>query len=328
MTRVYFGTNRKPDDPQNPTDFTGEFSHDGLANLRFGEADVQGNQVTSINIFNENLTPAAGQPVLGSRHLFEGLRNRIRDSKSDVLVFIHGFNVSFHEALIDGAQMVEQYRIHDDPPAVVVFSWPSNGRLLHYENDRHDAQASGKAVARGLEKVLSFVREQDAQNACDRSVHFIAHSMGVYVLRWALQEMQLEFPRTLPRIFGQMFLVAADEDEDAFESDQKLLRLPELAEQVSIYFNRGDAALTTSDILKWNPDRLGSDGPRDPRSVHAKITMIDCSYVVGGAVEHSYYRDTPKVVHDINQTLSGMAADAGERERDYVLHRNHFRLRT
>ena len=45
MVDVFFATNRRPDDPDHPTDFGGGFSHDGLTNLRFGIAKVTGQKL-------------------------------------------------------------------------------------------------------------------------------------------------------------------------------------------------------------------------------------------------------------------------------------------
>jgi esterase/lipase superfamily enzyme len=323
MTTVYFGTNRKPNRKSHPTDFGGEFSDDGLANLRFGEADVDAEgKVGSIEVYRE--TPSGSE--LGSTRLFNDLLQKMRGTDSDVLIFLHGFNVSFHEALSSAARIVNTFRVADEEElAVVVFSWPSNGEVTHYVSDRHDAQASGLAVARGLTKVIQFLHELDRETACDRKIHLLAHSMGNYVLRWALQELQNLTPRSLPRLLDEVVLAAADEDDDAFETETKLARLPELARRINVYFNRGDRALAGS-TAKGNPDRLGTDGPRDPRSVHAKAVLIDCSDVVQGGLEHSYYVDSLDVANDIRHVLSGVSPDNRELNRQYVPHQNHFRI--
>ena len=69
--------------------------------------------------------------------------------------------------------------------------------------------------------------------------------------------------------------------------------LPRLAKRVNVYFNNRDMAMAVSDKTKGNPDRLGDDGPRIPRGVPGKVSLIDCTDVVDGLVEHSYFLDTP-----------------------------------
>ena len=51
MVKVYFGTNRKPNRKSAPDDFGREFSEDGLANLRFGMAEVTGENLDNYEIF-------------------------------------------------------------------------------------------------------------------------------------------------------------------------------------------------------------------------------------------------------------------------------------
>src|SRR3546814_12094352 len=98
--------------------------------------------------------------------------------------------------------------------------------------------------------------------------------MGAYTLRNAVQAMISERgDRAMPRVFKNIFLMAPDEDNDAFEHADKLARLPELAESVSVYFARNDLALSISDKTKGHPDRLGSTGPRN-------ITNLDRKRVV------------------------------------------------
>ena len=55
----------------------------------------------------------------------------------------------------------------------------------------------------------------------------MAHSMGNYVLRHGIQEARRH--SGLPRLFDQVFLMAADEDDDAFGKEHKLRPLPRLA---------------------------------------------------------------------------------------------------
>jgi esterase/lipase superfamily enzyme len=119
--------------------------------------------------------------------------------------------------------------------------------------------------------------------------------------------------------------MAADEDDDAFEHDYKLKPLPRLAKRVNVYFNNNDRAMAVSDKTKGNPDRLGDDGPRVPRGIPGKVTLIDCTSVVEGLVEHSYYLDTPTVVADMRKALVGTPSDQYP-GREYVQETNRYRL--
>ncbi len=145
-------------------------------------------------------------------------------------------------------------------PDICLFSWPSDGALLFsdpraanaiaYKNDRQDAAASGAAFARGFLKVADFINQTEAR--CQQRLHLTAHSMGNYVLRHALQELRRQVSNQLPRLFDQVLMMAADEDDDAFDLDYKLFSLPRITRRTSVYFNRNDLALWASDKLKGN----------------------------------------------------------------------------
>ena len=196
---------------------------------------------------------------------------------------------------------------------------------IAYANDRQDAAASGPAFARGLLKLADFLRGVTPEQACHQRCHLVAHSMGNYVLRHTVQEYIAQSKGRPARLFDQVFLMAADEDDDAFEHDYKLKPLPRLAKRANVYFNNGDLAMAASDKTKGNPDRLGNDGPRVPRAVPGKVSLIDCTPVVEGIVEHSYFLDTPEVVADMQKVLAGTPSDQIS-GRQYVQEANRYRL--
>jgi esterase/lipase superfamily enzyme len=285
----------------------------------------------TISAYREQIDPAVAdvhQPtaVFGSQALFADLKTHM-DGGADVLIFIHGFNVAWNEAV--GSALALQSMLNqqgDQPVVVVLFSWPSDGKALpftSYRSDRTDAKASGYAVGRALLKFRDFLdglRTQVATGAaqpCNQDVHLLCHSMGNYVLQNALQRVAEFCPGTLPRMLTHVFQCAADVDDDALEPAEPLGRLDELSTWIHVYTNREDNALRISDFTKGNPDRLGSAGPAHPQLVHTKVLQIDCTPIVGGFIEHSYYL-CGKVNRDIAQTIAGMARDALKRARKPV----------
>ena len=334
MTEIFFGTNRNGLPAGKPKGFGKHFSTAGLTNLRFGKATVN-DKAIDVKTYTEKLKRAGriqrtddAKSQFGSMELFEELRSRMSREKTDTILFIHGYNVTFREAIENSVKIGTNHQGANGNKGVnvVCFSWPSDGSLLPwiaYSNDRQDAAASGPAFARGLLKMVNFFRNMSPEEACDQKLHLMAHSMGNYVLRHALQEVRRQNGGTIPRIFDQIFLFAPDEDDDAFEYEHKLKLLPRLGRHVSVYFNRGDAAMAISDVTKGNPDRLGDDGPRAPFQVPGKVSQIDCSHVVDGAVEHSYFVDERKVIDDIAQVMDG-ADPKHVSNREYLDDRNRF----
>ena len=340
MISVYFGTNRRPNRKQAPDDFGCGFSDDGLANLRFGSARITGDD---LDIYDLDIAPERlridrerkikGGPgsVLGSNSVFQHVRQEMVDEACDTVVFVHGYSVSFREALTSAAQLKRNISEGQNPLPVnvVLFSWPSDGSMMPYiayANDRQDAAASGPAFARGLLKLADFLRGATPEESCNQRIHLVAHSMGNYVLRHTVQQYIAQSQGRPARLFDQVLLMAADEDDDAFEHDYKLRPLPRLAKRVNVYFNNNDRAMAVSDKTKGNPDRLGDDGPRLPRGVPGKISLIDCTPVVEGIVEHSYFLDSPMVVADMKRVLAGTASDLID-GRQYVQETNCYRLK-
>lgn len=332
--KIFFATNRRPRPRSQPTGYGKDFNTDGISSLRFGSATVEGRRL-KVETAPERLVPDARgraldsrRSLLGSARVFDELRRRMRADCRDTLVFVHGYNVSFRDALKDAVRLGRRLEAAGRPMNVFLFSWPSDGSMapfLAYANDRRDAAASGAALARGLLKVWDFLAALREEELCEQRMHLMCHSMGNYVLRHAVQEFFGQASRRPIRIFDQVLMMAPDEDDDAFEHDYKLRLLPKLARRVNIYFNRNDRAMAVSDLTKANPERLGDDGPRHPFQIPAKVTQIDCTDVVEGVVEHSYYRDCPQVVADIVAVLGGVEPELIP-GRQFVEDRNRYRL--
>lgn len=187
---------------------------------------------------------------------------------------------------------------------------------LSYYDDRDDAKGSGRAMARALARLLDWFGEikqegeRTGRQFCQQHLHLVAHSMGNYALRHAVQALKRDFGRPLPRIFENVFLMASDEDDDTFEKDHKLGILPELARAVHVYFSTDDVPLDEiADITKGLPDRLGTQGPRHKDGLHRKINLVDCTSVDYTALSHAwhqYYRGRQEVIEDVRQVLAGI----------------------
>ena len=313
MQKIYFATNRNPNNKSKPTGFGRSFNADGMACLRFGSALKQGSKITISTAAEKLQANPAGiaedQSVCryGSQKTFSTLQKSMRDDHRDTLIFVHGFNNSFRDSLRSGFQLAAKFPQMN----ILVFSWPSDGSMapwLGYASDRHDAAGSGPALARGLLKFTDHLCSFNQAADCGQRTHLMAHSMGAYVLRYALQYYRGQSPRLL-QILDQIVLIAADEDSNAFEHQHKLKALPQLGSKVSVYFNRQDQAMAISDLTKGNPERLGKEGLELAFNVPAKVCQIDCSRVIDGLTEHDYYRENKTVIADLEAVFSGKDND-------------------
>ena len=339
MNRIelFYATNRKHegDSRWKPTGYGRKFSDDGMENLRFGRAYIPYDKAEVQKHLGKQVGPATGdgeglanyltaqakkatvlayrekidatvadtkQPgaVFGSQAMFADLHTAMRDG-ADALVYIHGFNVSWHEAVGSAAALQVHLNAIKSAAAdarslrVILFTWPSDGLALpfvSYKSDRTEAQGSGMAVGRAFLKLRDFLTtiRRDTSQICHGKIHLLCHSMGNFVLQSALERLRAFTPgTTLPRIFERIFLCAADVDDSVLELGSVMGDLHELGKGVSVYFNRGDVAMYVSDYTKGNPERLGTNGMARPSAVHMKVEQVDCTPVASGLVEHSYY---------------------------------------
>jgi esterase/lipase superfamily enzyme len=342
--RIRIATNRDP--RGRPVESFGKhFNREHPQELRFGEvrldtgstrlprggSDLAGKLTERVEkgkarleLYDENLRKKS--PLLGSQRLFADMKASMGRGR-DTLVYLHGYNVSFAEAV--GSALALQHRLAQKrtPMDVVLFTWPSDGSMLPfraYSSDRDDAAASGLAFSRAFQKLHGFLATLERNDYCGSSIHLLCHSMGNFVLENTIWHLRMNSQGKLPRIFSQVILASADVDDDALERESKLARLPEIARRISVYYNTGDEALRISDLTKGNRDRLGQRGPKRPLDAPAGVVNVDCSDIVGGLVEHSYYMD--EALTDVAATLRGEREDRIPR-RDYVASANAYRLR-
>lgn len=348
MHDVYFATNRNLLRKTGPVEFGGRFHVDGPQFYRVGHAQVEkvsedpdeGYVVREVSIAAES---KQGAPVrLGSKAIFTDLREKMRAENRDVIVYIHGFANDFLSVIGRAAQVADVYRINkaNSPeyrPYVFAFSWPSNGKVVppwQYFSDRDDAEASGKAMARSLLRLIEFLNETNADDEqCDQRLHLVAHSMGNWALRHMVQGLRhLGGAEAMRPIFENIFLMAADEDDDALEveREEKLGLLPRLARRIYVYHSADDRALVISDVTKFNPDRLGFNGPRTFSGLSTRITAIDCELVDKTElqhVNHQYYRLRTEVIQDVRAILAGIERPETFRWRETVEPGRRYRIR-
>ncbi|MDH5741294.1 MAG: alpha/beta hydrolase [Nitrospira sp.] len=365
--RLFYATNRNHlgNNRWHPDGYGKKFSDDGVENLRFGRLSIdvdesklakyletdrgsmgQGDgeglikylakcaDSADIVAYREKINRSMAEDrqknvKLGSIGAFSDLQAIMRKN-TDVLLYIHGFNVSWSDAV--GSALSLQEMLNHCPEGdseqsvqVVLFTWPSDGMALpfvSYKSDRSEAAGSGNAVGRAILKVRDFLaslRRAD-EELCKQDLHILCHSMGNYLLQNALERCDAFTPgNALPRLFEHVFLCAPDVDDTALEEGHPLGRVHEFARSVSIYHNRGDVALVVSDFTKGNPDRLGSNGPARPNLVHTKVHQVDCTPIVKGLVEHSYYL-VGHVNADIRMSIDGVPHDDPRRHRNRVDH--------
>jgi len=206
-----------------------------------------------------------------------------RTGDGSVLVFIHGYNNSFLDALKRTAQLAADL---DWQGTAVVFSWPSRGALLGFNGDRANAEAS----AAPLRVFLGML----ANRADAGRIDIVAHSMGARVLLLALAG--FENPR---RPFDQIAMAALEMSRDEFIALAP--RAAAAAGRVTLYASSSDRPLQV--IAEIAGDAPAGDANAGLILVPG-IDSIDATAADGDLLGHSYYADSRAVLADLHQLLT------------------------
>jgi esterase/lipase superfamily enzyme len=212
-----------------------------------------------------------------------------------VLVFIHGFNNRFDDAVFRFAQIV-----HDagTPVVPVLFTWPSRGSVLAYGYDHESNTYSRNA----LESTLRTLASDSAVG----EISILAHSMGNWVTLEALRQMAIRDGRVAPKI-RNVLLAAPDVDVDLFR--EAVLDMGKSRPSFTLFVSQDDRALAISRRLWGDAARLGAIDPeREPyRSELDKsgITVLNLSGLrTGDPLNHSKFAQSPEVVRIIGRELA------------------------
>ena len=172
-----------------------------------------------------------------------------------VLVFVHGYNTRFVEAVYRFAQIVHDAGVDVAP---VLFTWPSGGNAIDYVYDRDSAIYSRDA----LETVLQAL----ANNPNVGSISILAHSMGNYLTVEALRQMSIR-DHGLPPKIRDVMLASPDIDTDVFRRQIAEIDAEPRPTQFTLFVSRDDKALGLSSFLARDSTRLGAlDPTKEPYS--------------------------------------------------------------
>ena len=199
-----------------------------------------------------------------------------------VLVFVHGYNTRFAEAVYTTAQIAHDLRVQVTP---VLFTWPSGGNLTDYVYDRDSAMYSRDA----FEAVLAAL----AANKNVGSITILAHSMGNYLTLETLRQMAIRGHGLTPKI-TDVVLASPDVDVDVFRRQIADIDTGRRSTNYTLFVSRDDKALRLSSILARDTTRLGAlDPTAEPyRSMleKARVNVVDLSGLqTGDWTNHSKF---------------------------------------
>jgi esterase/lipase superfamily enzyme len=213
-----------------------------------------------------------------------------------VLIFVHGYNTRFEEAVYRFAQIVHDAGVNVAP---VLFTWPSGGNVADYVYDRDSAMFSRDA----FETVLAAL----VANPNVGSISILAHSMGNYLTIETLRQMSIR-DRGLPPKIRNVMLASPDIDVDVFRRQIAEIDTEPRSTEFTLFVSRDDKALGLSSFLARDTTRLGAlDPTKEPYEAmlqQARVNVIDLTNVQSNdAANHSKFA-TGEVVTAIGDQLA------------------------
>ena len=206
-----------------------------------------------------------------------------------VLVFIHGYNVSYTDSIQAAARLAWGLRPVNVLP--IVISWPSQGKLLRYWQDEQSVEPSIERLRPVLGKLFSDPQIDE--------VILVSHSLGTRIATRVLSELQLQ-KEPVPKLTRVAFAAADLHDEEIKELWTRIQSLP--AKGWLFYTSANDFALLASSIVHARPP-VGDS--RDRVFTLAPADTVDASAVAPAlrGYGHSYLIDNPSLQVDLRRWI-------------------------
>jgi len=266
--------------------------------LKFGQAQVS---IPHTHVFGEIERPylfqdeKIGRDIvlthlhkLSQKKFNKFLQNKLsKVEEKDILIFIHGYNVTFASAIRQTAQLTYDLKFKGVP---LTYSWTSQGELSQYPKDEVSVQYT-------IPKLVHFLQEV-IKNKGTANIHILAHSMGTRALTNALRDISFLYKTAQ---FKNVILAAPDIDAEVFKSNLYPYIL-KTTEKMTLYTSSKDAALEASHTLH-DGKRLGEGGTNI--SVFKNVVTIDASNLDTSFIGlgHSYFSEKKILINDLRAVI-------------------------
>lgn len=224
-----------------------------------------------------------------------------RNAKRQVLIFVHGFNNTYADAVFRFAQIV-----HDSgtDAAPILFAWPSRARVFDYLYDKESANYSRRALE---DLILQATRSPDVDE-----VTILAHSMGTWLAAEALRGVAMR-EKSVPAKIKNVILASPDIDIDVFR--RQFIEMGPKRPHFAILTSTRDKALEVSRFLSGGVDRVGGSNLRPYAATLEElgVSIIDTSAVASNdPLGHNAFADSPEIVRLLGRRLAGQSLSGGE----------------
>jgi len=244
----------------------------------------------------------------------DNLVARIKQTRRSPLIFVHGFNVKFHEAVIRSSQIAHDLK-YQGP--IILFSWPAGGdgsTVSMIDQTYRDNLKNAKFAINDFSQFLVLLKNNGI------TPNILVHSMGHQLVLNSLEVLNKKYPDD--KFMDKLILNAPDFEVDRFNEIKK--NIQSVANNVTIYCAKNDKAIAASNNINGSK-RLGEcliiDAKHD-----TKIDLIDVTLVNNSFLGHGYYYSR-EVLTDMFQNLIGIKASRRMFIVEKDFHENQYYLR-
>ena len=296
---LFYATNRQPTDSRQASAFYGA---DDTRRLTYGTTSIS---IPSLHKAGELELPTLWKLERNpspERHFLVGSVTPLDSAEAkaqisaalatarskSLLVFVHGYNVSFREASFRTAQLAHDLRF---PGVVMFYSWPSAGAMMGYLHDVESSQLS-KAIFDQLLDDLSALKFED--------IYVVAHSLGNRVVGGTIAD-RVQGGKDVSQL-REIMLAAPDINVEIFKSEiaPKLAGIKTATR--TIYASSKDVALKASSVVHAFP-RVGDT--KAGVFVYSGFDTIDATATAPmmRSFGHSYVLDSTIVLNDVEDVV-------------------------
>jgi esterase/lipase superfamily enzyme len=323
--RVYFATNREPDQTTTARNDPDLFFSGDRGHLLYGTCEVsipykrKPGSLPEPSILRLEFSQDPAKHVvlmeielLPNADFWKQLRSAV-DASPDkqLMLFVHGYCATFRDAARRTAQVA--YDINYQGPAMF-FSWPAGAESESFEekaNYLKDLRRAEESDEDLITVLAGISRYSGAQ-----SIHLVAHSMGNFLLTEALKTIDDRRPAGIQQtpLFDQVALAAPDINAREFVERTGERILP-FSRRFTVYASTQDKALRLSRAVNgYEPLGFLNEYTRTGAKKRL-FDLVDVSQLTTGWFDsgHIYYGDMPEMISDFRYLFRGIQAQSLQR---------------
>ena len=216
-----------------------------------------------------------------------------------LLLYVHGYNNTTSDAILQLAQFVEDSGY---PGVPVLMTWASAAQITRYVYDLNSTLIARDKI-KEVSDILVGTRAE--------SVDIFAHSMGALLTMEGLVDAQNAGTLGKRRTINHIVLASPDIDIDLFRSQVRQLP-PAIRSRIYILVSSDDRALRASRRIAGGVQRVGLAHAAQLEGLG--VTVIDLSQITDSTSgSHSKFAGSPEVVRLIGAGLNRSGGFAGGR---------------